>query len=545
MIQLKAGQNMALTGDIVRFSAKAGAALDVSALVVAENLRVFDTGDFVFYNQAETAGVTLSEDGVTIRLAEVRADAKAVLLVVSADPAAPAQSGGLAAVTAALAVNDVVAAEFAIDPSSGETALICLEVYRRGTEWKLRAVGQGYAGGLAVLLTAHGVEVDEPVTPPSGRPHSGQHSAADLRDTQPVSAPGRASGQDTISGPGSGDARATGPAPLEVAHGLERLWMIFEDAARSAAALISSRDYAMQRLDQELSAAVSDPATRNTPAAEDARQAAQRRCDDLIATAEGNHLRDSEQLMRELADADRRLPPSLASWDSPAWDGSPTPSDGIRLGELYAIERGPLRIPYCVPVPLTRPLWVDTESTAAATPVVGALLARLLAADPGRRTLVDMIDLTGAFHQLVGPLTPVLNGPPITDFGDISARLQALVDAAELAELAYSSGNFTPPTEHRVLLAADFPHGYQTADAHRIATLMLRGDLIGLSTLIVGSDESESSDGTVAMLSQSCRHLPTTDGTPLFDPWTGSAWQLDLDLLPREPARQARFLRTS
>ncbi|MEU0500156.1 TerD family protein [Nocardia sp. NPDC005998] len=543
MIQLKAGQNIVLTGDIVRFSAKAGAALDVSALVVAQNLRVFDTGDFVFYNQTETAGVTLSEDGVTIRLAEVRADAQAVLLVVSADPAAPAPSGGLGAVTAALAVADIATAEFAINPAAGETALICLEVYRRGTDWKLRAVGQGYAGGLAVLLTAHGVEVDEPATPQSGQP--GQPSAAGLRDADPVSAPGRASGQDTISGPGTGDSRASGPAPVEVAHGLERLWMIFEDAARSAAALISSRDYAMQRLDQELSAAVSDPATRNTPAAEDARRSAQRRCDDLIATAEGNHLRDSEQLMRELADADRQLPPSLATWDSPAWDRPPTPSDGIRLGELYAIERGPLRIPYCVPVPLTRPLWIDTETTAAATPIVGALLARLLAADPGRRTLVDMIDLTGAFAQLVGPLTPVLNGPPITDFGEISARLQALVDAAELAELAYSSGNFTPPTEHRVLLAADFPHGYQTSDAQRIAVLLMRGDLIGLSTVIVGTDESDSSDGTLAMLSQSCRHLPTMDGTPLFDPWTGSAWQLDLDLLPREPARQARFLRTS
>ncbi|MEV5836701.1 TerD family protein [Nocardia sp. NPDC052112] len=532
MIQLKAGQNMVLTGDIVQFSAKAGAALDVSALVVSESLRVFDTGDFVFYNQTETAGVTLSEDGVTIRLAEVRADAKAVLLVVSADPAAPAQSGGLGAVTAALAVNDVATAEFAINPSAGETALICLEVYRRGTDWKLRAVGQGYAGGLAVLLTAHGVEVDEPA-------QSGQHSAVDLREADPVGT----ARQDTIGG--LGDSRAAGPAPLEVAHGLERLWMIFEDAARSAAALISARDYAMQRLDQELSAAVSDPATRNTPAAEEARQAAQRRCDDLIAVAEGNHLRDSEALIRELADADRQLPPSLASWDSPAWDASPTPSDGIRLGELYADERGPLRIPYCVPVPLTRPLWIDTESSAAATPVVGAVLARLLAADPGRRTLVDMIDLTGAFSQLVGPLTPVLNGPPITDFGDISARLQTLVEAADLAELAYSSGNFTPPTEHRVLLAADFPHGYQSADAQRIATLLVRGDLIGLSTVIVGTDESESSDGTVAMLSQSCRHLPTVDGTPLFDPWTGSAWQLDLDLLPREPARQARYLRTS
>ncbi|MEV6432542.1 TerD family protein [Nocardia sp. NPDC051463] len=532
MIQLKAGQNTPLTGDVVRFSAKADAALDVSALVVAQNLRVLAAEDFVFDNQPQTQGVTLSDGTVAIRLADIRADANAVLLVVSADPAAPVRPGGLGLVTAELLENDTVAAEFAIAPLAGETALICLEVYRRGTGWKLRAVGQGYAGGLAQLLTAHGVEIDGVV----------DQAAAAVPQADPGSAGARSNGQDTISGPGA-DSRAAGPVPVEVAHGLDRLWMIFEDAARSAAALISARDYAAQRLDHELSSAVSDPTTRNTPAAEAARQAAHRRSDELIAVAEGNHHRDSQHLLRELADADRLLPPSLASWESPVWEGPPAASDGIRLGELHAIERGPLRVPYCVPVPLNRPLWIDTESSTAAAPVVGALLARLLAADPGRRVRVDMIDLTGAFRGLVGPLTPVLNGPPVTDHAEISARLQALVDAAELAELAYEGGVFTPPIDHRVLLAADFPHGYQAADAQRIGSLMVRGDLIGLSTVIVGSDESDSSDPVVAALSQACRHLPTADGTPLFDPWTGSPWQLDLDLLPREPERQARYLR--
>ncbi|MEU2033530.1 TerD family protein [Nocardia amamiensis] len=522
MIQLKAGQNIPLTGEVLRFSAKAEAALDVSALVVAENLKVFSSDDFVFYNQPATAGVALAADGVTITLAEVRPEAKAVLLVVSADPAAPPGIDGLGPVTATLSENDSVAAEFATTPTAGETALICLEVYRRGPAWKLRAVGQGYAGGLAVLLTAHGVDVDGEPAQPVPAPQPDAHTVAD---------------------PLAGDVRATG-APLEVAHGLERLWMVFEDAARSAAALVSAREYAAKRLDHELSLAVSDPATRNTPAAEEARRAAHQRNDELIATAEHNHQRDAEQLMRELAEADSVLPPALASWDSPAWDKPPAPSDGIRLGELYALDRGALRIPYCVPVPLNRPLWIDTESTRAVAPVVGALLARLLATAPQRRALVDIIDLTDAFSGFTDLLAPVLNGPPVTDHADISARLQALVDAAELAELAYSSGAFTPPSEHRVLLAADFPHGYQSSDAQRIGALIARGDLIGLSTVIVGANESDSADTTVALLSQSCRHLPTVGGTPLFDPWTGSAWQLDLDLLPQEPGQQARFLRT-
>ncbi|MGK8521192.1 TerD family protein [Nocardia asteroides] len=342
MTQLQAGQNIPLTGEVVRFSAKAEAGLDVSALVVAENLKVFSSDDFVFYNQPTTAGVALAADGVTITLTEVRADAKAVLLVVSADPSAPSRADGLGQVTATLSGDGGVIAEFAITPSSGETALICLEVYRRGPAWKLRAVGQGYAGGLAVLLTAHGVETDADTDTDAAQPE---------RTDVP--------GTHTMAGPLAGDAQiATGGAPLEVGHGLERLWMVFEDAARSAAALVSAREYAAKRLDQELSLAVSDPATRNTPAADQARRAAQQRHDELIDVAEQNHQRDAGQLMRELAEADQVLPPALASWDSPAWDKQPAPSDGIRLGELYALDRGPLRIPYCVPVPLNRPLWI-------------------------------------------------------------------------------------------------------------------------------------------------------------------------------------------
>jgi tellurium resistance protein TerD len=42
---------------------------------------------------------------------------------------------------------------------STETALIFGEVYRNGTEWKFKAVGQGFAGGLAALAREHGVNL--------------------------------------------------------------------------------------------------------------------------------------------------------------------------------------------------------------------------------------------------------------------------------------------------------------------------------------------------------------------------------------------------
>lgn len=519
MKQLQAGQNIPLAGGVTRFRVNAAVPLTVSALVVAADLRVGSAADVLVSERPAGPGVRVEEAAVVVTPAEVRADAQAVLLVAAAQ-------GGLGVVTASLSENDAAVAEFVIAPQAGETALICFELYRRGAGWKLRAVGQGYAGGIGELLRAHGADGF------AAAPAAAAAAPTVLDAT--VAAPTAAT-----AGPG---AQAEIP-PLEVGHGLERLWMIFEDAARSAAALESARGFAAERLDQELSAAVSDPATRNTPAADAARAAAQRRHDELTATAEHNHRRDSTHLLRELHEADAVLPAALASWKSPAWDRPAAPADGIRLGELYALDRGALRIPYCVPVPLNRPLWVDTESSAAVAPVIGALLARLMRAAPGRRTLVDIIDLTGAFTGFTGMLAPVLAGPPITDHSDISPRLQQLVDAAELAEMAYNSGQATPPAEHRILLAADFPHGYQAADAQRLVALLARGDLIGLSTIIVGANESESGDSAVATLSRACRHLPTVTGTPLFDPWTGNAWQLDLDLLPPEPEQRARILR--
>jgi tellurium resistance protein TerD len=45
------------------------------------------------------------------------------------------------------------------EDASTETAMIFGEVYRRGAEWKFRAVGQGYVSGLAGIATEFGVNV--------------------------------------------------------------------------------------------------------------------------------------------------------------------------------------------------------------------------------------------------------------------------------------------------------------------------------------------------------------------------------------------------
>ncbi|WP_370465807.1 TerD family protein, partial [Nocardia sp. GTS18] len=520
MIHLKAGQNTALTADSVRFTAQTTGTVELGALVVGDDLRVRDEHDHVCASRPSAPGVRFGGGSVELTLSQVRSDAHAVLLFVAAGHV-------LGPVTASFAENDVPAAEFVISPTSGESSLICLEVYRRGPGWKLRALGQGYAGGVAQLLSTHGVPGQSasgaaafghnavngvPSAPGgfgsgaqgdsfSGSAHGGVPGGAAFGGVPGGAAHGGHVPDGTVpvapvhgagasAGPASGHAAASTeslaqptPAPgipLEVDHGLQRMWMIFEDAARSAAALISARDYAAKRLDQELSEAVSNPATRNTPAAEAARQAAQRRHDELVGRADTDHRRDSDMLAREIAEADSVMPAALASWLAPAWTTRAAASDGIRLGELYAPDRGDLRVPYCVPVPLNRPLWVDTESSAAASRVVGALLARLVAAIPDRPTRIDLIDLTGGLRSLATPLSPLLAGPVITDHLDISPRLAELANAAELAEIAYHAGEVAPPKEHRILVAADFPHGYQATDVVRLGQLMVRGDLIGL-----------------------------------------------------------------
>lgn len=156
--------------------------IDASALLLTAAGRVRDDGDFVFYNQPRhasdavthvgkqsAAGVTTDALDVDLRL--LGDPVERVLLCASADGGTFGQAPGLA-----LRLRDTgTGAELArFDIESGtETALIGGELYLRGGRWKFRAVGQGYASGLAGLATDFGVTVDDtseapaPTTPPA------------------------------------------------------------------------------------------------------------------------------------------------------------------------------------------------------------------------------------------------------------------------------------------------------------------------------------------------------------------------------------------
>ncbi len=148
--------------------------IDGSALLLRDTGKVASDDDFVFYNQARHpsgsvrhTGKSGTVDTVEVDLAALPAEVERVVLAASADGGTFGQAPGLRLVISDVAANAPLA-EFAIDAAE-ETAMVCGELYRRNGQWKFRAVGQGYASGLAGLATDFGISVGEsPAPPPAG-----------------------------------------------------------------------------------------------------------------------------------------------------------------------------------------------------------------------------------------------------------------------------------------------------------------------------------------------------------------------------------------
>ncbi|MFE6127695.1 VWA domain-containing protein [Streptomyces sp. NPDC056437] len=143
---------------------------DASALLLTEGGRVRDDGDFVFYNQPRHSSGAVRHQGkrdgtdtVEVDLSSLEACVDRVVLSASADGGTFGQLRGLrlllldAASGTELARFDITA--------GAETALVAGELYRRAGAWKFRAVGQGYAAGLAGLATDYGITVDDAPAP--------------------------------------------------------------------------------------------------------------------------------------------------------------------------------------------------------------------------------------------------------------------------------------------------------------------------------------------------------------------------------------------
>lgn len=151
--------------------------LDASAFLLAGTDKVRSDDDFCFYKQLNVAngavihqGDNLTGEGdgddeqIMITLSKVPGDVNKIAVVVTIhDADVRKQSFGQVSGAFVRLVNNKTGNEITrfdlTEDMSTETAMILGEVYRNGADWKFRAVGQGYSGGLRTLALQYGVNV--------------------------------------------------------------------------------------------------------------------------------------------------------------------------------------------------------------------------------------------------------------------------------------------------------------------------------------------------------------------------------------------------
>lgn len=180
-MQLTQGANAAvpdgpLTVTIGFEHRSAGLDIDISAYLLDAAGRVRGDGDMIFYNQrASPEGAVRLDPAAgrfTIEPGRIAAEIERIAFCVVVD-------GGRAATLGAIELAVAGGPSFRKNVAdAAEAAIIVAELYRRQGLWKLRAVGQGFAGGLAPLARSFGIDVAEEA---AGAPSPSAAPAVDLR----------------------------------------------------------------------------------------------------------------------------------------------------------------------------------------------------------------------------------------------------------------------------------------------------------------------------------------------------------------------------
>lgn len=151
--------------------------LDASAFLLKEGDKVRSDTDFIFYNQlkspdgsVEHTGDNLTGEGegddevIKVDLGRVPPEVQKISVAVTIhDAETRHQNFGMVSNAFIRIVNEANGSEVArydlSEDASTETAMIFGELYRHGADWKFRAVGQGYNGGLGPLARNFGVNI--------------------------------------------------------------------------------------------------------------------------------------------------------------------------------------------------------------------------------------------------------------------------------------------------------------------------------------------------------------------------------------------------
>ncbi|MFJ3338311.1 TerD family protein [Streptomyces sp. NPDC086766] len=191
------GSNIPLSAARVTVDVAAPVRLDVSGLLLTADGKVRSDDDFIFYNQPTGPGVTYrsgggtAPDAITVDTTAVPPGIEKIVVTASPDAAGQTFQGIEPTATLRDADGGAVLATFTPPRLGTETALVVVEIYLRGGQWKARAVGQGYADGLAGIATDFGVTVEEPAAPaaPAAQAPTPPPPAAPPQPAAPVTAP--------------------------------------------------------------------------------------------------------------------------------------------------------------------------------------------------------------------------------------------------------------------------------------------------------------------------------------------------------------------
>ncbi|MFD3946456.1 TerD family protein [Streptomyces sp. NPDC058579] len=410
--ELVRGQNHPLPDTRLEIRVAAGHPVVAGATLADEGGRVAGVEWIAHPGSPSLPGVEVSQQAAADHRLAVDLDAVpatahrlSVLLALPVGVGGPTRFGAAAApFVAVTGLDGAEIATYTITGLDRESAVVALELYRRQGAWKVRAMGQGYEGGLAAMLgdqglqrpadlaatileavsrgLARSVSAPPPRVPEAERvrqsastaPES-QATAAEpttptvpVTQTSPVTQPPPAT---PLPPPSTPVPTSTAGGPIDYAHPRRRqaapepprqappvpvagdasgwsmderlynqVWGMFEDLARTTAAYRSACEFAESRLDKELDGLLSDPRSRIGGAGDAARAAARARHDELTARAQEVLDRDLDQLTAESDVVEPALPPAYARWDNPVWHAYRVPMEAP-----MAVRLGDLHLP--------------------------------------------------------------------------------------------------------------------------------------------------------------------------------------------------------
>lgn len=164
--------------DINHYDGEADFDLDASVFMTKENGKVGKDEDFIFYGNLEHSSKSVKHMGdnrtgegdgddevIKIKLDKIPSDYKTLAMTVTIyDAESRLQNFGMVGNAYVRVVDEETGEELIrfdlSEDFSTETALVVAEIYKHNGEWKFKAVGSGYNGGLKALCNQYGIDAE-------------------------------------------------------------------------------------------------------------------------------------------------------------------------------------------------------------------------------------------------------------------------------------------------------------------------------------------------------------------------------------------------